>query len=295
MELGSFLTECEDPVLGALGIAICGCGWFAGRAHLPAIQKLMSKPIKGHPFRVRLVALCSRSQASMDKMIKRIEPKYRDVRCYTCLDELLRDPCVHIVDLVLPISDMSEAIVKVINAGKCVLSEKPFAADPEHAVRLWSRYAKLEVERSVAWCVLENWAWKPALFLFQELLQVDPCYCLILLSTEWRTAPAQPPMCRQVHFPPLAQAHPPRTYRLRMHQALPPPEKQGWRRDGWRSFAGGWLLDVGVHAARVARELFGEVETVRCRSLDRTPDLLEAARCLPLYAPPPPSYNSLRR
>ena len=155
-----------------LGVAICGCGWFAGRAHLPVIQKLMSKPAKGHPFRIRLVALCSRSQDSIHRIARRIEPKYRDIRYYPSLDELLKDPSVDIVDLVLPICEMSGAIEKVIKAGKCVLSEKPFASDPTSAARLWELFAKLEVDRKVAWCVLENWAWKPSLLLVKEYLQV---------------------------------------------------------------------------------------------------------------------------
>ena len=74
---------------------------------------------------------------------------------------------------------------------------------------------------------------------------------------------------------------------MRVRQVLPPPERQGWRRDGWHSFAGGWLLDVGVHAARAVRELFGEVEAVRCSSMLHTPNELEAARCPPSSPPPP--------
>ncbi len=65
---------------------------------------------------------------------------------------------------------------------------------------------------------------------------------------------------------------------MRIRQALPPADRQGWRRDGWDRFAGGWLLDVGVHAARALRELFGEVAAVRRRSLCRTPSVAEAAR-----------------
>ncbi len=112
----------------------------------------------------------------MDRLARRIEPEYRNLKYYTSIDDLLKDPSVHVVDLVLPIFDMPEAIEKVLVAGKCVLSEKPFAPDPTVAARLWQRYAALDSSRTVAWCVLENWAWKPSLLLVKELMQANADY-----------------------------------------------------------------------------------------------------------------------
>ena len=163
-------VTCQDHVLG---VAICGCGWFAGRAHIPAFQKMMAKISTDFGFRIRLVALCSRSKDSMDRLIRRLEPKYRDIRCYSNLEDLIKDDSVHVVDLVLPINEMPDAIEKILAAGKSVLSEKPFAPNPTVAARLWEEYSRLDTNRKAAWCVLENWAWKPSLMLVKELLQVQ--------------------------------------------------------------------------------------------------------------------------
>jgi predicted dehydrogenase len=54
-----------------LRLALVGCGWFAVRAHLPALEKLERTSTKALGFRVCLYALCSRSAANVERARKR--------------------------------------------------------------------------------------------------------------------------------------------------------------------------------------------------------------------------------
>ena len=56
---------------GPLRVALVGCGWFAVRAHLPALQKLERTSATALGFRVSLYALCSRSAANVERARKR--------------------------------------------------------------------------------------------------------------------------------------------------------------------------------------------------------------------------------
>ena len=166
------------------------------RAHLPALTKLEQS--SASTLGVRLVAICSRTQASLAKAAKRIE---HNVAQYTNLADVLADDDVDVVDLVLPIAAMAHAIEACLAAGKHVLSEKPAAASPAVAAWLWQQYAGVQapcpssqsslpatqrpvalekckhsnresfnpnmchsnvhkppLASSQAWCVLENWS-----------------------------------------------------------------------------------------------------------------------------------------
>jgi hypothetical protein len=143
-------------------------GYRYWRQTLSALQKITGERASNHGFGVKLVALW---KESTDRLAHRIEPKYRDLKYYTSIDDLLKDYSVHVVGLVLPIVDMPEAMEKVLITGMCVLSEKPFAPDPTVAARLRQRYTALDASRSVTWFALEDWAWK-SLLLVKERMQV---------------------------------------------------------------------------------------------------------------------------
>ena len=157
-----------------LQVALVGCGWFAVRAHLPALQKLERTSSKALGFRIRLYALCSRSQTNVDRACKKLDQdKRQGVKTFVDLDAVLADPLVDVVDLVLPIPLMPAAIEKCLAAGKHVISEKPVAPSPEDAGRLWAHYTNSASESAggCCWCVLENWAAKPTVLHIYHLLQ----------------------------------------------------------------------------------------------------------------------------
>ena len=122
-------------------VALVGCGWFALRAHLPALQKLERVSEQALGFRVSLYALCSRSPDNIQKAVKRLDKDKRtQVKTFLSLEDVLTDQLVDVIDLVLPIAVMPDAIQRCLMAGKSVLSEKPIAPSPEVLGRLWVCY-----------------------------------------------------------------------------------------------------------------------------------------------------------
>ena len=100
---------------------------------MPALQKLERASYKALGFRVRLVALCSRSQENIERASKRLDKqKLANIKIFLDLDAALACPLVDVIDLVLPIPEMPAAIGRCLRAGKCVISEKPIAPSPEH-------------------------------------------------------------------------------------------------------------------------------------------------------------------
>ena len=81
-------------------VVLVGCGWFACVAHIPALKRLEGEG------RIRLVGLCSRSEAS----IARASGLFvrQDLKHYLSLEQVAQDPDVDLVDLTLPIEVMPE-------------------------------------------------------------------------------------------------------------------------------------------------------------------------------------------
>ena len=100
-------------------VALIGCGWFARVAHIPALQRLETEG------RIKLVGLCSRSE----ELITRASRLYgrTDIKHYRSLKEVAEDEDVDLVDLLLPIEAMPDAIKLFLNSGKHLISEKPCA------------------------------------------------------------------------------------------------------------------------------------------------------------------------
>ena len=227
-------------------VALVGCGWFALRAHLPALQKLERVSEQALGFRVSLYALCSRSPDNIQKAVKRLDKDKRtQVKTFLSLEDVLTDQLVDVIDLVLPIAVMPDAIQRCLMAGKSVLSEKPIAPSPEVLGRLWACYLSHAPARQPCarcWCVLENWAVKPTVLHIQRLLQSG------VIGEVTR-------------------------YTCKLSLGVPPPHEQGWRggaeagyeRAEQVAYEGGWSLDVGVHAVRALRVWFGAVADVLTR------------------------------
>lgn len=186
---------------------------------------------------MQLVALCSRSQASMDRALQRLEVRDGSIRCYTALEDLLADADVDCVDLCLPIPEIPRAVRAALAAGKAVLSEKPAAPSPAEALELWRAYAD-PTGGAQPWAVLENFGRKPTVLRFEELLRAQ---CVGR----------------------------PRSYAAALHQTPPDAAALGWRAGAGAAegaagaYTGGWSLDVGVHLARALRVWFGEAEAAR--------------------------------
>ena len=200
-------------------IALVGAGIFARETHLPALLRLSDE--------FEVVAVYSRQRANAESLATSLPSP---AALYTDMDELLADPTVEAVDLVLPIQHQPAVIEKALAAGKHVISEKPAAPDVATARRL------IDLRNSrpshQVWMVAENWRYESAFNRAATLVAEG--------------AIGRPFTCAwSLHLP----VNPANKY---YHTE--------WRRSG--EFPGGFLMDGGVHHVAVMRLILGEIERV---------------------------------
>jgi L-gulono-1,4-lactone dehydrogenase len=174
--------------------------------------------------RIKLVGLCSRSEESVART-GRLYGR-ADIKHYLSLDEVAQDPGVDLVDLTLPIEVMPGAIKLFLSAGKHVISEKPGAPSVATGVELMEHHARLE--SPVVWAVAENWRFKKTTKMVEEIVATGALGEI-----------------RFVDF----------TY-----LSFQKPDNQRWRRSP--GYAGGYILDHGVHFIALLRKIAGEIEEV---------------------------------
>jgi L-gulono-1,4-lactone dehydrogenase len=212
-------------------VALVGCGWFAREAHIPALRRLDREGA------IELVALCSRSQDSLARASSMLPG--RNLKKYTELGKLLADAEVDLVDLLLPISAMPEAIRAVLRAGKHVISEKPCAPTVAASLELLDYHAGLP--NPPLWAVAENWRFKKSTNVIEQTVARGEIGAVDFADFRYMTF-------------------------------------AGSRDRGWRAspdYPGGALLDSGVHFVALLRKVVGEVArvsaTVRQRSAHLPP------------------------
>jgi myo-inositol 2-dehydrogenase / D-chiro-inositol 1-dehydrogenase len=119
------VIEGEDA---AVRLGVVGCGYVAEHVHLPVLSRLRE---------VDVVALADRHAARLLRVAERfgVRSAYADV------DELVADPAVEAVGVLVPPADHAEVAVAALDAGRHVLVEKPVAASAGDADRLVERAA----------------------------------------------------------------------------------------------------------------------------------------------------------
>jgi L-gulono-1,4-lactone dehydrogenase len=199
-------------------VVLVGCGWFGCVAHIPALKRLEGEG------RIRLVGLCSRSEAS----IKRASDLYarQDLKHYLSLDDVAEDPGVDLVDLVLPIGAMPDAIKLFLSAGKHVISEKPCAPSVARGMELIEHHARLE--RPVVWAVAENWRFKKTAQMVEDIVASG--------------------VLGEIRFADFT------------YLSFQKPDNQRWRASP--DYGGGHTLDSGVHFVALLRKIVGEIKEV---------------------------------
>lgn len=210
-------------------IALVGAGIFAQDAHLPALLRLSD--------RFEICAVFSRTHESAQALAARIP---QPIWTTTSLQELLADPHIHAVDLLLPIDVQPAAVKQALTAGKHIISEKPIA--PTSAVAR-SLIAKWQSHPDLVWMVGENWRYESAFVQAAELVRGGvigrPLTCA------WTLHLPVTPDSRYYHT--------------------------GWRRSG--RFPGGFLLDGGVHHVAALRLVLGEIVDVTAVVAQASPHL----------------------
>lgn len=211
-------------------LALVGCGWFACEAHIPALQQLE------HEGLVEVVALCARSTESLARAHQRFGS--RTLKTYRQLDALLADPDIDIVDLVLPIGTMPQAIRASLRAGKHVISEKPCAPSIAASMELIGEHCQLS--DPPFWAVAENWRFKNTTSVLGQIIRSGRIGSIYLADFQLITSSS-------------------------------PSFNLGWR--GSPDYPGGHLLDSGVHFVALLRQLVGEIESVSATVSQRRPHL----------------------
>jgi predicted dehydrogenase len=199
-------------------LALAGCGSsFACEAHIPALQQLEREGL------VELVALCSRTEDSLSRAAEKYGE--RKLKRYKHLDSVLADPEIDLVDLVLPIAAMPEAISASLHAGKHVISEKPCAPTVAQCLELLNDYASLD--SPPFWAVAENWRFKSTPRIVERIVKSGRIGTIYLADF------------------------------IHLTRAVPSID---WR--GSSDYPGGHLVGWGVHFIALLRQVVGEIAQV---------------------------------
>jgi len=153
----------------------------------------------------------------------------RGVRALTSIEALLDLPGVEAVDVALPIGLAEDTVERALNRGFHVFSEKPIAATVARGVQLLQVYEARKPP--VIWCVAENLRFTRHLEKVRGLIEDGEIGEMIL--------------CHAPTFVPIRGT---------------PWFKTDWRRAP--AYAGGFLLDGGVHDIAALRFVLGNVAEV---------------------------------
>ena len=185
--------------------------------------------------RIKLVGLCSRSEASVARATRLYGRP--DLKPYLSLEDVAEDPDVDLVDLTLPIAVMPDAIKLFLSAGKHVISEKPCAPSVATGMELMELHARLE--RPVLWAVAENWRFKKTTKIVEDIVGTG--------------------VLGEIRFADFS------------YLSFQKPDNLRWR--GSPVYAGGYMLDSGVHFIALLRKIVGEIEEVSASVSQRVPYL----------------------
>ena len=110
-----------------------------------------------------IVGLCDLNEP---KMHERRDSHYPNAICYQDYNELLANSEIDVVDIALHPAPRVAVIEAALNAGKHVLSQKPFALDLNAAERL----AKLAESKNLKLAVNQNGRWAPYVRYMQQAI-----------------------------------------------------------------------------------------------------------------------------
>ena len=196
-----------------VGLGIIGCGWAARDLYEPAFRFLENG---------RIVAVMDIDE-SKAKFLKEL---YDVPRCYTNLDEMLRDKEVDAVVVLTPPHHHLEPVVKSAEAGKHVYCEKPMAPTLEEADRMIEACRKNDVKFMIAFMKRFNKSFR----FVKDLIDKGQLGSVFELRARWDNA--------RVKRMPESQ------YRLKLISG------------------GGFLQEDGSHALDICRWWLGDVEEI---------------------------------
>ncbi|KAK7272022.1 hypothetical protein RJT34_28360 [Clitoria ternatea] len=201
-------------------IAIVGAGIFVKTQYLPRLSEI------SHLFHLK--AIWSRSQESATAAVEIARKHFPGVECKfgdNGLDDIIRDPSITAVTVVLAGQNQVDISLRLLKAGKHVLQEKPAASCTSELENALSSYKSISADApgQLIWSVAENYRFEPALVECKKLIAGIGKMMSIQVIIEGSMNSSNP------YF------------------------SSSWR----RNFTGGFILDMGVHFIAGLRMLVG--------------------------------------
>ncbi|KAJ3522859.1 hypothetical protein NMY22_g11701 [Coprinellus aureogranulatus] len=155
------------------GIAILGAGIFAKEAHLPGLASLgdNAPPLKAVYSRSEKSAQSLADSAKETLRLAESPSVYYDGNPSGDLDTLLGRDDITAVVVALPITTQPSIILKALEKGKHVLSEKPVAPDVEKGLELIREYESKYKPKGLIWRVAENFEAEPGFQAAKKVIQ----------------------------------------------------------------------------------------------------------------------------
>ncbi|MGD8781709.1 MAG: Gfo/Idh/MocA family oxidoreductase [Ignavibacteria bacterium] len=194
-------------------LGIIGTGIAAEHLHLPALLKLKSK--------IQIAKVCNHAE----EKAKRFAKLAGSVPYATDYREILNDPGIDAVDILLPIVLNYKVTKEALKAGKHVLVEKPIAANLAEAKKMF----KFPGEYNKVMMVAENFRYKKIFRKAKSLLDKNVIG---------------------------------KIYSLKYDVFHNVSENNMYAKTKWRKnhkYAGGFITDGGVHFIAGIRYLLGEI------------------------------------
>ncbi|KAG5361520.1 hypothetical protein CKK34_4352 [Yarrowia sp. E02] len=139
-----------------VNVGILGTGIFAKDAHLPALTTVNAK----------VVAAFNRTASKADDFASHAKQTGHDVTVEPTFEDLLKNPQVEVVDMLLPVQHNYANLKLALDAGKPVSFEKPIAASLDEARKI----VQLTDKSPLPVIVLEQYVYHKGVAKVQELL-----------------------------------------------------------------------------------------------------------------------------
>jgi predicted dehydrogenase len=134
-----------------VNVAIIGSGVFAEAAYLPALKEV-SKDVTLHTIWSRSKQSAEKLHGAASSLSANIGLEHGD----DGLAKVLANKDIEGVMIVLPITAQPDMVIKCLEAGKHVLSEKPIGKDVKTAKNLVEDYEKRFQPKGLIWRVAES-------------------------------------------------------------------------------------------------------------------------------------------
>lgn len=141
--------------------ALLGAGIFA--------RDVYAKLFVDNAETVVLEKVWSRSSASAEEFVTRFAEKAQALHGDDGLEDIMRDPEIKLVVVVLPVQGALPIVRRALKAGKHVIEEKPVAADIDAAMEALRFYHSLD--KPPLWMLAENYRYED---VFQEACRLAP-------------------------------------------------------------------------------------------------------------------------